>query len=144
MFESLSFILTGAVLTACLGDNLVRSQVEDNSLPFEGLGLRASRINSTILADIFASMSVSMQHGNFQRLFLDLTRFNVRMDFPSGSRLFSGATQLAQDLYNSRQPRVEAIQAICPKATLSLQQQVMYVFCNNLSCLVLYYAAQIS
>ena len=124
MFECLSFILTGAVLTACLGDNLVRSQVEDNSLPFEGLGLCASGINSTILADIFASMSVSMQHGNFQRLFLDLTRFNARMDIPSGSKLFSGATQLAQDLYNSRQPRVEAIQAICPKATLSLQQQV--------------------
>ncbi|XP_057467710.1 protein TRIGALACTOSYLDIACYLGLYCEROL 4, chloroplastic-like [Actinidia eriantha] len=116
--------LLGAVLTACLGDNLVRSPVEDNSLPFEGLGLRASGINSTILADIFASMSVSMQHGNFQRLFLDLTRFNVRIDFPSGSKLFSGATQLAQDLYNSHQPRVEAIQAICPKATLSLQQQV--------------------
>ncbi|PSR85244.1 Protein TRIGALACTOSYLDIACYLGLYCEROL like [Actinidia chinensis var. chinensis] len=116
--------ILGAVLTACLGDNLVRSQVEDNSLPFEGLGLRASGINSTILADIFASMSVSMQHGNFQRLFLDLTRFNARMDIPSGSKLFSGATQLAQDLYNSRQPRVEAIQAICPKATLSLQQQI--------------------
>ncbi|GFZ09130.1 hypothetical protein Acr_20g0009380 [Actinidia rufa] len=94
----------GAVLTACLGDNLVRSPVEDNSLPFEGLGLRASGINSTILADIFASMSVSMQHGNFQRCYS------------------AGSTQ---DLYNSHQPRVEAIQAICPIATLSRSAAVM-------------------
>ncbi|GFZ09132.1 pigment defective 320 [Actinidia rufa] len=99
--------LLGAVLTACLGDNLVRSPVEDNSLPFEGLGLRASGINSTILADIFASMSVSMQHGNFQRCYS------------------AGSTQ---DLYNSHQPRVEAIQAICPIATLSLQQQIAGTF----------------
>ncbi|KAL7174876.1 hypothetical protein ACSBR2_028653 [Camellia fascicularis] len=115
--------ILGAALTACIGDNLVRSRGED-SLPFKGLTLRAPVVNSTILADIFASISLSVQYGNFQRLFLDLTRFYARMDFPSGSKFISGATHLAQDLYNSRQPSVEAIQAICPKATLSLQQQI--------------------
>ncbi|GMP82047.1 hypothetical protein CsSME_00036521 [Camellia sinensis var. sinensis] len=114
--------ILGAALTACIGDNLVRSRGED-SLPFKGLTLRAPVVNSTILADIFASISLSVQYGNFQRLFLDLTRFYARVSFPSGSKFISGATHLAQDLYNSRQPSVEAIQAICPKATLSLQQQ---------------------
>ncbi|KAI7979526.1 hypothetical protein LOK49_Contig314G00001 [Camellia lanceoleosa] len=116
--------ILGAVLTACIGDNLVRSQGGEDSLPFKGLTLRAPVVNSTILADMFASISLSVQHGNFQRLFLDLTRFYARMDFPSGSKFISGATHLAQDLYNSCQPSVEAIQAICPKATLSLQQQI--------------------
>ncbi|XP_028123801.1 protein TRIGALACTOSYLDIACYLGLYCEROL 4, chloroplastic [Camellia sinensis] len=116
--------ILGAVLTACIGDNLVISQGGEDSLPFKGLTLRAPVVNSTILADMFASISLSVQHGNFQRLFLDLTRFYARMDFPSGSKFISGATHLAQDLYNSCQPSVEAIQAICPKATLSLQQQI--------------------
>ncbi|KAE8689527.1 Protein TRIGALACTOSYLDIACYLGLYCEROL 4 [Hibiscus syriacus] len=64
------------------------------------------------------------QHGNFQRLFSDLTRFHARMDFPSGSKFLIGATQLAQDLLNSHQPSSEAIKTIFPTTTLSLQQQI--------------------
>ena len=110
--------------TACLGDNSVRVQVEDESHGFKGLKLHLPRVKSALLADIFASVAFTAQHGNFQRLFLDLTRFYARLDFPSGSKFLAGTTRLTQDLYNSQQPSLEAFQAICPTATLSLQQQV--------------------
>uniref|UniRef100_A0A5B7BNP7 Protein TRIGALACTOSYLDIACYLGLYCEROL 4 n=1 Tax=Davidia involucrata TaxID=16924 RepID=A0A5B7BNP7_DAVIN len=116
--------LLGAVVTASLGDNIVRAQVDDETLGFKGFSLRVPDVNSAILADIFASVSFSAQHGNFQRLFLDLTRFYARLDFPSGSKFLSGATRLAHDLYNSQRPNLETVQAICPNATLSLQQQI--------------------
>lgn len=118
------FILTGTFVTARIGNNLVKSHIQDQSLPFEGLSLYSPGVNSSIFTDLFGSMSLSVQHGNFQRLFLDLTRVYARMDFPSGLRFFSGATQLAQDIYNSRQPSTDAIRTICPKATFSVQQQV--------------------
>lgn len=73
---------------------------------------------------MFASITLTAQHGNFQRLFLDLTRFQARLDFPRGSKFLSGATNLAQDLLNSQKPNMDDVQAICPNATLSLQQQV--------------------
>ncbi|KAL0414881.1 UNVERIFIED_CONTAM: protein TRIGALACTOSYLDIACYLGLYCEROL 4, chloroplastic [Sesamum radiatum] len=63
-------------------------------------------------------------HGNFQKLFLDLTRFYTRLDIPSGSKFLVGASQVAFDLYNSQAPSIEAVQAICPTATLSIQQQI--------------------
>lgn len=132
MFASM-FILTGTVVTAFIGNNLVKSQIEEKSLAFEGLSLHAPGVNSTIFSDIFGSMSLSVQHGNFQRFFLDLTRVYARMDFPSGTRFFSEATKLAQDIYNSRQLSTEAVRAICPKATLSLQQQVL-TFSVIVSC----------
>lgn len=120
--------ILGTVVTAVIGNNLVKSQVEDKSLAFEGLSLHAPGVNSTIFSDIFGSVSLSVQHGNFQRFFLDLTRVYARMDFPSGTRFFSEATKLAQDIYHSRQLSTEAIRAICPKATLSLQQQIVGPF----------------
>jgi hypothetical protein len=88
------------------------------------LFLQASGIKSSFLADIFGSISFTAQHGNFQRLFLDLSRFQARLEFPSGSKFLSGATSLAQDLLNSQKPNMEAVQAVCPDATLSFQQQV--------------------
>ncbi|KAL0376298.1 UNVERIFIED_CONTAM: protein TRIGALACTOSYLDIACYLGLYCEROL 4, chloroplastic [Sesamum calycinum] len=63
-------------------------------------------------------------HGNFQKLFLDLTRFYTRLDIPSGSKFLVGASQVAFDLYNSQAPSIEAVQAICPTASLSIQQQI--------------------
>ncbi|KAF8387625.1 hypothetical protein HHK36_026278 [Tetracentron sinense] len=118
--------IIGTVASASLGDNSVKSQGEDDeSQGSEGFCLRAPGAKTTLLADLFASLSCTAQHGNFQRLFLDLTRFNARLDFPSGSRFLSGAARLAQDRYNSQPPNVEAIQAICPHVTLSLQQQIL-------------------
>lgn len=112
-------------MTASFGDSSVRSQIaDDDPAGFRGFSIRAPEVKSAFLADIFASASFTAQHGNFQRLFLDLTRFHARLDFPSGSKFLSGATHLAQDFFNSQQPNLEAIQDICPNATLSLQQQV--------------------
>ncbi|GFP83078.1 protein trigalactosyldiacylglycerol 4 chloroplastic [Phtheirospermum japonicum] len=107
----------GTVIAACLGDNSVRTH-------HESFGFRAQGAKSAVLADIFASASLSAQHGNFQKLFLDLTRFNARVDIPSGSKFLRGASQVAFDLHNSQVPTLEAIQAICPSASLSFQQQI--------------------
>ncbi|CAK7335762.1 unnamed protein product [Dovyalis caffra] len=55
----------------------------DESQPFEGSCLCAPGVKFTLLADILASVLFATQHGNFQRLFLDLAQFHVRLDFPS-------------------------------------------------------------
>ncbi|XP_040861192.1 protein TRIGALACTOSYLDIACYLGLYCEROL 4, chloroplastic [Glycine max] len=110
--------IIGAAATTAFGDNSARAQVEDGS---PGFFLQASGIKSSFLADIFASVSFTAQHGNFQRLFLDLTRFQARLDFPSGFKFLSAATGRTH-LLNSQNP---AIQTILPNATLSLQQQIV-------------------
>ncbi|EYU41240.1 hypothetical protein MIMGU_mgv1a006694mg [Erythranthe guttata] len=122
--------IIGTVITASLGDNSVRAQAEDG-----WFGFGAKGANSAISADLFASASVSAQHGNFQKLFLDLTRFNARIDVPSVSKFVGGASRLAVDLYNSRQaPSVEALQAIFPSASLSFQQQICGPFSFRIDC----------
>ncbi|KAI4335090.1 hypothetical protein L6164_013769 [Bauhinia variegata] len=116
--------IIGIAATTCLGDNSARA-LEDDRQSSKGLFLEAFGIKSAFLADVFASVSFTAQHGNFQRLFLDLTRFQARLDFPSGSRFLSGAKCLTQDLLNSQKPSLDAVQAICPNATISFQQQVV-------------------
>ncbi|KAL6519721.1 hypothetical protein OROMI_032615 [Orobanche minor] len=111
--------ILGTVITASLGENPTRGHVKDESF---GFGARGA--NSSVLADIFASASLCAQHGNFQKFFLDLTRFYARIDIPSGSKFLAGASQVAFDLHNSQVPSVEALQAICPYARLSFQQQI--------------------
>lgn len=117
----------GAVVSASLGENLAEAGVKNGSSDFNHFNLHARGANSSISADTFASVSLSAQHGNFQRLFLDLTRFYARMDFPSGSKFISGASHLANDLHSSQTPNMDAVQAIFPSATLSFQQQVSFV-----------------
>ncbi|KAL2340167.1 hypothetical protein Fmac_008107 [Flemingia macrophylla] len=114
--------IIGAAASTAFGDNSARAQVEDG---IPGFSLQASGIKSSFLADIFASVSFTAQHGNFQRHFLDLTRFQARLDFPSGFKFLSSATGLTQDLLNSQKPSMEAVQAVLPNATLSLQQQIV-------------------
>ncbi|XP_027339045.1 protein TRIGALACTOSYLDIACYLGLYCEROL 4, chloroplastic [Abrus precatorius] len=113
--------IVGAAATTAFGDNSARAQVDGR----QGFFLQASGMKSSFLADVFASASFTAQLGNFQKLFLDLTRFQARLDFPSGFKFLSGATSLTQDLLNSQKPSMEALQAICPNATLSLQQQIV-------------------
>lgn len=120
---SVSGIL-GAVVSASLGENLAEAGVKKGFSDFNHFNLHARGANSSISADTFASVSLSAQHGNFQRLFLDLTRFYARMDFPSGSKFISGASHLANDLHSSQTPNMDAVQAIFPSATLSFQQQI--------------------
>ncbi|KAL5098076.1 hypothetical protein RYX36_002403 [Vicia faba] len=117
--------MIGAAATTYFGENSARAQTDDDGEHFSGLFLQASGIKSSFLADLFGSISFTAQHGNFQRNFLDLSRFQARLDFPSGSKFLLGATSLTQDLLNSQKPNMEALQAICPNATLSLQQQVV-------------------
>ncbi|TYH14439.1 hypothetical protein ES288_A06G220900v1 [Gossypium darwinii] len=112
----------GAALSANFGESSVRL-VEDAE-DIKHLSYHNPTLKSTLLGDIFASVSFTAQHGNFQRLVSDLTRFHIRMDFPSGSKFLSGATRLAQDLLNSHQPSPEAVKMICPTTSLSLQQQL--------------------
>ncbi|KAJ7955337.1 protein TRIGALACTOSYLDIACYLGLYCEROL 4, chloroplastic-like [Quillaja saponaria] len=116
--------IIGAAVTSAFGDNSMRAQVEDVLQDFRGFCLKTSGGKSSVLADAFGSVSFTAQYGNFQRLFLDLTRFHARLDFPSGTKFLSGATFVAQDLFNSQQPSLEVVQAICPNVTFSLQQQV--------------------
>ncbi|RDX99473.1 Protein TRIGALACTOSYLDIACYLGLYCEROL 4, chloroplastic, partial [Mucuna pruriens] len=113
--------IIGAAATTAFGDNSARAQAEDGRA---GFFLQASGIKSSFLADIFASISFTAQYGNFQGDFLDLSRFQACLDFPSGFKFLSGATSITQDLLNSQKPSMEAVQAILPNATLSLQQQI--------------------
>ncbi|XP_073276704.1 protein TRIGALACTOSYLDIACYLGLYCEROL 4, chloroplastic isoform X1 [Primulina huaijiensis] len=111
--------ILGAVVTASVGDNALRAQEENGCS-----GFRAKGVNSAILADLFASASLSAQYGNFQKPFLDLTRFYARLDIPSGLNFLKGATCMAFDLYNSQVPNAEAVRAMCPSASFSFQQQI--------------------
>ncbi|KDP28015.1 hypothetical protein JCGZ_19095 [Jatropha curcas] len=116
--------IIGATVTTYIGDNSVRSQEVDDSLDFKGLCIRAPEVKSALLGDIFSSVAFTAQYGNFQRPFLDLTRFHVCLDFPSGSKFLSGAAKVAQDFFNSQQPSMGTVKAICPNALVSFQQQI--------------------
>ncbi|KAI3946853.1 hypothetical protein MKW98_003416 [Papaver atlanticum] len=119
----------GTVITASHGGNPVGSQGEDESQSVGGISFRGGPdYKSAILADLFATISCTAQHGNFQRLCLDLTRLHARLDFPSGSKFLTGSTNLARDLYNSKPLDMQAVQAICPDITVSLQQQIFGEF----------------
>lgn len=123
-----SSFLTGATVTASVGENSFRSLVQDD---LEGFHLRAPDRKSAFLADSFGSVALTAQHGTFQRRFVDLTRFYTRLDFPSGSKFLSGATLLARDFFNSQQPSLETIRAVCPNVFLSVQQQVPAFLCES-------------
>ncbi|THU69047.1 hypothetical protein C4D60_Mb08t10250 [Musa balbisiana] len=128
----------GAVATASLGDCSARLPIEDGLERCKAFRLYAQKNNLAVFADLFASVSCTAQHGNFQRLFLDLTRFNARLDFPSGSAFLTGVAHLSQDLYNSRQLNLEAIRAVCPELTVSLQQQIAGPFSFRVDSRILF------
>ncbi|KAH0732986.1 hypothetical protein KY289_004174 [Solanum tuberosum] len=124
---SASWIL-GAVFSAYLGENSMKRQQSCSLRGLKDFDLRAQVANCAVSVDSFATASLTAQHGNFQRLLLDLTRVHTNFDFPSGSKLLSGITSVACSLYNSQVPNVEALQAICPRASLSFQQQIIGPF----------------
>ncbi|GJN37807.1 hypothetical protein PR202_gb26798 [Eleusine coracana subsp. coracana] len=84
--------------------------------------------------DVFLSDShvsftgIVAQYGNFQRLFLDLTRASARFDISSGSLFLCGASRLAQDFFFSRRPEIETFCDVCPDVVVSLQQQIIGPF----------------
>lgn len=118
------FMLTGSVFGAFLGDSLTKLSKDDKIQPFKPISLHAHGNNISVLVDLFASISFTAQHGNFQRLVFDLSRINSRLDFPSLAASLKGAVNMTHDLYTSKKLNMEALSAICPNVTLSLQQQV--------------------
>lgn len=88
--------MIGAAATTAFGENSARAQVDDDGQRSTGYCLQAAGLKASFLADIFGSVSFTAQHGNFQKLFLDLTQFQARLDFPSGSKFLLSATSVAQ------------------------------------------------
>ncbi|CAN0880982.1 Protein TRIGALACTOSYLDIACYLGLYCEROL 4, chloroplastic [Linum grandiflorum] len=117
----------GAAVTASHGENSVGSELNDLENT-SGFSYKSPALKSAVHADMFSSVSFVAQHGSFQKWFLDLTRFQARFDFPSGRKFLTGASQLAHDFVNSQQPTMTTIEAICPNATISLQQQIVGPF----------------
>lgn len=120
-------------MTAAFGENSIRTKLEKDSEGVGGFSLHLPSVNSGFMADALGRASLTAQYGNFQKLFFDLTRFHARLDFPHGLRFLTGATSVAQELLNSRQPSLEAFQKICPEVAVSLQQQVKEVLTIMLS-----------
>jgi len=120
--------IIGSVMTAAFGENSIRSKFENDSEGVGGFSLHFPSVNSGFMADALGRASLTAQYGNFQKFFFDLTRFHARLDFPHGLRFLTGATSVAQDLLNSRQPSLEAFQKICPEVLVSLQQQIVGPF----------------
>ncbi|KNA19997.1 hypothetical protein SOVF_056350 [Spinacia oleracea] len=120
--------LFGVVATVLVGDNSLRSPLDDQPNDYKRFDVYASGGKSACFADLFASLSFSAQYGNFQKRVFDLTRFHGRLNVPSGSKFFSAATCLAQNLFKSERPSLEAVQAVCPSATFSFQQQIVGPF----------------
>ncbi|KAL1211911.1 Protein TRIGALACTOSYLDIACYLGLYCEROL 4 [Cardamine amara subsp. amara] len=117
--------IIGSVMTAAFGENSIRSKSAKNNDDVGGFSLHFPSVNSGFMADALGRASLTAQYGSFQKLFFDLTRFHARLDFPHGLRFLTGATSVAQDLLNSRQPSLEAFQKICPEVSVSLQQQIV-------------------
>lgn len=114
----------GSVFGAFLGDSLTNLSKNDKIRPFKPINLHAQGNNISVLVDLFASFSFTAQHGNFQRLVFDLSRINSRLDFPSVAASLKGAVNMTHDLYTSKKLNMEAISAVCPDVTVSLQQQI--------------------
>ncbi|VVA96761.1 unnamed protein product [Arabis nemorensis] len=126
--------IIGSVMTAAFGENSIRTKLEKDSEGVGGFSLNLPSLNSGFMADALGRASLTAQYGNFQKLFFDLTRFHARLDFPQGLRFLTGATTVAQELLNSRQPSLEAFQKICPEVSVSLQQQIVGPFSLRAEC----------
>ncbi|ERN02018.1 protein TRIGALACTOSYLDIACYLGLYCEROL 4, chloroplastic [Amborella trichopoda] len=117
--------LIGSALCARFGGNSGAAPAESESSSIvRSLYSQAIRKRPEFSSDLFASLCCTAQYGNFQRLFFDLTRVNVRLDIPSATAFVTGATHLTNAIYKSKRVDLEAIHAVCPDITLSLQQQI--------------------
>ncbi|KAF3332909.1 protein TRIGALACTOSYLDIACYLGLYCEROL 4 [Carex littledalei] len=111
------------VSASCTFGGVASGSIHDSSSEFY-----TEKNKHAFLGDLFGSLSLTAQHGNFQRLFFDLTRLSTRLDFNSGSAFFKGATQLGKDLYHSQPLDLAAVHAVCPDVIVSLQQQIVGPF----------------
>ncbi|CAD6205413.1 unnamed protein product [Miscanthus lutarioriparius] len=114
-----------AVASGYLGNYSRRVAIRDETQKSNTFRMFDERNKCAAFAGLFASVAFTAQYGNFQRLFLDLTRASARFDITSGSLFLCGASRLAQDFFFSRRPDVETFCNICPDVTVSLQQQIV-------------------
>ena len=108
--------------------------IRDETQRSNAFRMFSERNKFAAFADLFASVTFTAQYGNFQRLFLDLTKASARFDVTSGSLFLCGASRLAQDFFFSRKPDIETFCDVCPDVTVSFQQQVNYFFVFVLVC----------
>ncbi|CAD6213076.1 unnamed protein product [Miscanthus lutarioriparius] len=120
--------IVGAVASGYLGNCSRRVAIRDETQKSNAFRMFDERNKCAAFADLFASVTFTAQYGNFQRLFLDLTRASAQFDITSGSLFLCGASRLAQDFFFSRRPDVETFCDICPDVTVSLQQQIVGPF----------------
>jgi hypothetical protein len=122
------FSYSGAVASGCLGDCSKRMSIQHETQKNNAFRMFNERKKFAAFGDLFASVNFTAQYGNFQRLFLDLTRASARFDISSGSLFICGASRLAQDFFFSRRPDIETFCDVCPDVVVSFQQQVNHVF----------------
>ncbi|WVZ88131.1 hypothetical protein U9M48_034681 [Paspalum notatum var. saurae] len=120
--------IVGAVASGYFGDCSRRVSIQDGTRKSNAFRMFDERKKFGAFADLFASVTFTAQYGNFQRLFLDLTKASARFDVSSGSLFLSGASRLAQDFFFSRRPDIETFCDVCPDVTVSLQQQIVGPF----------------
>ncbi|KAJ1264520.1 hypothetical protein BS78_08G007500 [Paspalum vaginatum] len=120
--------IVGAVASGYLGDCSTRVSIQDGARKSNAFRMFDERKKFGAFADLFASVTFTAQYGNFQRLFLDLTKASARFDVSSGSLFLCGASRLAQDFFFSRRPDIETFCDVCPDVTVSLQQQIVGPF----------------
>ncbi|KAK1663919.1 hypothetical protein QYE76_052078 [Lolium multiflorum] len=120
--------IVGAVASGSFGDCSKRISVPEETRKSNAFRVFHERNKFAAFADLFASVNFTAQHGNFQRLFLDLTRVSARFDISSGSLFLRGASRLAQDFFFSRRPDLETFCDVCPDVIVSLQQQIVGPF----------------
>lgn len=120
--------IVGAVASGSFGDCSKRLSAPDETRKSNAFRVFRERNKFAAFADLFASVTFTAQHGNFQRLFLDLTRVSARFDISSGSLFLRGASRLAQDFFFSRRPDLETFCDVCPDVIVSLQQQIVGPF----------------
>ncbi|KAF3776329.1 TRIGALACTOSYLDIACYLGLYCEROL 4 protein [Nymphaea thermarum] len=117
----------GGILKGYLGGSSTMARLKE-MLKSKDLGFLAKRRNSLLSVDAFASLSCTAQYGNFQRLFLDLTRLSACAEISSGASLVSGVAHLLDNFYKKKQIDMEAIGVVFPDIVFSFQQQIVGPF----------------
>lgn len=74
--------------------------------------------------DMFASVGLNAQFGQFERRFLDFTKLGVRLDVGAASALKSAISSKSQIPSSHGEPGGTSSKPGCPTLALSLQQQV--------------------
>lgn len=83
----------------------------------------ANQKRSRFGADLFGSLSCTLQHGRFRNKFGDLTRVDARLDIASASAVAKGVASL----FSSAQSSQPSNELCSPRLNIIFQQQVSYI-----------------